>query len=87
MKPSEKITLATIVVLLAALVWLLTAPLPYEELPSERTERNPWGQHLPLDTERLCEGTVLQWHTECVRRAEALASEQADETKDVTVDE
>jgi hypothetical protein len=80
MKLRELITLYFITVAIVTLVYVLVTPMMYDtaELEEEHPPRNAWGQHLPLDTSELCDGTVLQWHTECVKR-KAEADAKAEE--------
>ncbi len=76
MKPYERFALFICALLAAAFVYVIVTPLPYDEPTlSEVEPRNAWGQHLPLDIGRLCEGTVLQWHSKCIERKEAQADE------------
>jgi hypothetical protein len=82
MKLREMLTLYFIVVAVVTLVYVLIVPMTYDTAElEEELPRNPWGQHLPLDMSELCDGTVLQWHTECVKRAEeaAKAEEEVEE--------
>jgi hypothetical protein len=67
MKRSERIAILIIILALVSFVWLLVTPLPVDQVPQEGAPpRNPWGQHLPLDLDEVCDGTVLQWTQRCI---------------------